>query len=97
MAQNIGNLEVSKTFSNVLLSNISAPGGGDYVGMPDNLLTSENSEKARVQDGTGASSPLYLSKTDVGVTSLPQSYISISRIVETLEAMTQAQNQALTL
>ena len=92
MAQNIGNLDVSKTFSNVLLSNVSAPAGYDTVGIPDDLLNTTNLVRARVQDGGGSESPLLVSKSDVGLLSGPQTIVSLLRAVEMLETMTQAQN-----
>lgn len=94
MAQNIGNLDVSKTFSNVLLSNVSAPTGADTVGIPDDLLNADNLVRGRVQDGNGSASPLLISKSDVGLLSTPQTIVSIARLVEMLEAMTQSQNNS---
>ncbi len=95
MAQNIGNLDISKTFPNVLLSNVSAPAGTDIIGIPDDLFNDTNRAKAQVQDGSGTPSPLHISRLDVGVSTTPQTLISLSRITEVLEAMTQAQNNSL--
>jgi hypothetical protein len=95
MAQTIGNLDVSRTFPNVLLSNVSAPAGTDIIGIPEDLLNDTNRVNARVQDGSGTPSPLHISKTDVGISTTPQTLISITRITEVLESMTQAQNSAL--
>ncbi len=93
MAQNIGDLDISKTFSNVLLSNVEAPQeGSDTLGIPVNLDDVQRREAARVQDGLGNSSPLLISETAVAVDVPPQIEDSIARFAEVLEVLTQSQN-----
>jgi hypothetical protein len=99
MAENIGNLDISKTFSNVLLSNVKAlgsnPNKSDTLGIPTNLDTAARRDNARVQDGLGNSSPLLVSQTAVAVDNPPQVEDSVARFAEILEAITYSQNNQL--
>lgn len=95
MAENIGDLDISKTFSNVLLSNVEALGGADTLGIPINLDSSTRRTNARVQDGLGNASPLLVSQTVVAVDAAPQVEDSVARFAEVLEAVTLSQNNQL--
>jgi hypothetical protein len=97
MAQNIGDLDISKTFSNALLSNVDAPAPGktDTSGVPVNLDTEERRIQAKVQDGLGNSTPLLVSRTAVAVDATPQVLDSVARFAEILEVITQSQNNQL--
>ena len=97
MAQNIGDLDISKTFSNVLLSNVEALGNApsDTLGIPINLDTTNRRISAKVQDGLGNASPLLVSQTVVAVDAAPQVEDSVARFSEILEAITLSQNNQL--
>ena len=99
MAENIGNLDISKTFSNVLLSNVRAlgsdPNKSDTLGIPTNLDTLSRRTSAKVQDGLGNPSPLLVSQTAVAVDAPPQTEDSVARFAEVLEAVTFSQNNQL--
>ena len=83
MASNIREYEISKTFSNVLLSNIDSQ--PDTDGIPLDLTTATKRAQARIQDGYGSASPLYVSQNDVRLTSAPASDESIARKKEVYE------------
>lgn len=95
MAENIGDLDISKTFSNVLLSDVSTSGGADTLGIPINLDTLIRRTSAKVQDGLGNPSPLLISQTAVAVDAAPQVQDSVARFAEILEAVTFSQNNQL--
>lgn len=95
MASNIKDYEISKTFSNVILSNIDAQ--PDTDGIPFDLSTSPRLAQGRLQDGLGNTSPLFLSKTVVEVNVAPTTINSLVRKQEIMEAITYAQTQSLIL
>jgi len=88
MASNISEYEISKTFSNVLLSNIDSQ--PDTDGIPLDLSTSGKRAQARIQDGHGSASPLYVSQSDVRLASAPASDESIARKKEVYEGYVQS-------
>lgn len=93
MASNIRDYEISKTFSNVILSNIDAQPDSD--GIPFDLSTANNLVQGRIQDGLGTPSPLFLSRTVVEVNSAPTSLNSLLRKQEMMEGITYFQTQSL--
>lgn len=93
MASNIKDYEISKTFANVLLSNIDAQ--PDTDGIPFDLSTSLRRTQARVQDGLGNPSPLYVSQTNVEVSTIPTTANSVARKQEILEGVTYFQTSSL--
>ena len=93
MASNIRDYEISKTFSNVILSNIDAQPDSD--GIPFDLSTANNLAQGRIQDGLGTPSPLCLSRTVVEVNSSPTSLNSLLRKQEMMEGITYFQTQSL--
>jgi hypothetical protein len=93
MAAPIGQFEISKTFSNVLLSNIDAQ--PDTDGIPFELSTALEKQQGRVQDGQGNASPLYVSESDIQVSVIPQNPESVARYQEVLEGITYAQTCSL--
>lgn len=93
MAQNIKDFEISKTFANVLLSNIDAQ--PDTDGIPFDLSTPNRLVQGRVQDGSGSESPLYISKTSVEISTAPISLNSLVRKKEIMEGITYFQTQSL--
>jgi hypothetical protein len=95
MASNIENFEISKTFANVVLSNLDSQ--PDEDGFPFDLNSSANREKARLQDGKGNTSPLYLSVSAVECSAAPQSSLSLARKQEILEGITYLQTASLIL
>jgi hypothetical protein len=93
MAANIKDFDISKTFSNVILSNIDiAP---DTDGIPFDLSTISNQIQGQLQDGEGNSSPLHLSRTEVWCSQPPQSLLSLVRKQEILEGITYSQTVSL--
>lgn len=88
MASNIREYEISKTFSNVLLSNIDSQ--PDTDGIPLDLTTVAKRDQGRIQDGHGSASPLYVSQQDVRLTSTPASDDSIVRKKEVYEGYVQS-------
>lgn len=97
MAENIENLDISKTFSNVLLCDVQTSGGSDVLGIPVSLSTVPRRTSARVQDGIGNSSPLLVSETEIAVDQPPLSVDGVARLAEMLEAFAQSQNNQLIL
>jgi hypothetical protein len=93
MAANIKDFEISKTFANVILSNIDEQ--PDTDGIPFDLSTAANRTQGRLQDGLGNSSPLYLSRTSVEVTTVPETPASVARKQEILEGITYFQTASL--
>lgn len=93
MAANIENFEISKTFSNVILSNIDAQ--PDTDGIPFDLSTTARQTQGRLQDGEGNASPLHLSRTSVWVASVPLSPLSVVRKQEVLEGIAYFQTASL--
>ena len=83
MASNIRDYEISKTFSNVLLSTVDAQ--PDTDGVPLDLSTVTRRDQGRIQDGSGNATPLYVSQQDVRLTSAPESDDSIARKREVYE------------
>jgi len=83
MALNIKNFEISKTFSNVILTTIT--GSPDTDGVPSlsipSTLTGNTSlrDQGRLQDGFGTEIPLVLSRNLIEVEALPRSVNSVIR------------------
>lgn len=88
MASNIRDYEISKTFSNVLLSNIDDQ--PDTDGVPLDLSTVSRREQGKVQDGSGNSVPLLVSQQDVRLTVAPENAESIARKKEVFEGYVYA-------
>lgn len=95
MASNIKDFEISKTFSNVLLSNIGAQ--SDTDGIPFDLSTPTSRTQAQLQDGLGNSSPLFISRSSVESSAIPQTAQSLVRKQEILEGITYFQTSSLIL
>ncbi len=95
MASNIKNFEISKTFANVLLSNIDAQ--PDTDGIPFDLSTLARQTQGQLQDGLGNSSPLYVSRSSVESSAVPQTPKSLIRKQEVLEGITYFQTSSLIL
>lgn len=93
MVSNIENLDISKTFANILLSNIDEQPDGN--GIPFDFSTPALKNQGRVQDGSGNSSPLFLSRTSVEVESIPESLTSVIRKQEILEGITYLQTASI--
>jgi hypothetical protein len=93
MASNIREYEISKTFSNVLLSTVDSQ--PDTDGIPPDLTTISRRDQGRMQDGSGNASPLYVSQQDVRLTSAPASDDSIARKKEVYEGYVQSTINAL--
>jgi hypothetical protein len=95
MAQNIRNFEISKTFSNVLLSNIDAQ--PDTDGIPLDLSTATRKAQARVQDGRGNQTQLYVSMNEITLEQAPSRDFSLTRKKEVYEGFVYAQINSLLL
>lgn len=93
MASNIKDFEISKTFANVILSNIDSQ--PDTDGVPYDLSTVARKAQGRLQDGIGNATPLHISRSVVELTSAPTSLESIIRKQELMESITYAQTSAL--
>ncbi len=93
MASNIKDFEISKTFANVLLSNIDTQ--PDTDGIPFDLSTSARRTQGQLQDGLGNSAPLHVSRSSVELTVSPQSTLSLVRKQEILEGITYFQTASL--
>lgn len=90
MTQNIGGLDISSTYRNVLLLNTNS-----LTGCPANFNTPAAVSAARVQDGLGNPTHLLVSKSDIGVDVTPKSYLSLVRAIDLMDSFTQAQNNSL--
>jgi hypothetical protein len=95
MASNIKDFEISKTFANVLLSNIDTQ--PDTDGIPFDLSTSARRTQAQLQDGLGNSAPLFVSRSSVESSAVPQTAQSLVRKQEILEGITYFQTASLIL
>lgn len=95
MASNIKDFEISKTFANVLLSNIDTQ--PDTDGIPFDLSTTARRTQGQLQDGLGNSAPLYVSRSSVESTAVPQTPQSLVRKQEILEGITYFQTASLIL
>jgi len=93
MASNIRDFEISKTFSNVLLSNIDEQ--PDTDGIPLDLSTISRKEQARVQDGSGNPTKLYISMNEVTLEADPTNDYSLTRKKEVYEGFVYAQINSL--
>ena len=93
MASNIRDFEISKTFSNVLLSNINE--SPDTDGIPLDLSTATRKNQARIQDGGGNETRLYISSNEVTLESPPTSDYSLTRKKEVIEGFVYAQINSL--
>jgi hypothetical protein len=95
MAANIKDFEISKTFANVILSNIDTQ--PDTDGIPFDLSTQARRTQGQLQDGQGVPSPLFLSRVAVECTAVPQTPASLVRKQEILEGITYLQTASLIL
>lgn len=83
MALNIRDFDVSKTFSNVILTTVT--GQPDTDGVPTTFLTNRRTDnlalriQGRLQDGFGSEVPLVLSRNLIEVESSPSSAYSVMR------------------
>jgi hypothetical protein len=93
MAANIKDFEISKTFSNVILSNVD--GQPDTDGVPFDLSTISRQIQGQLQDANGDSIPLHLSRTEVWCSQAPQAPLSLVRKQEILEGITYLQTASL--
>jgi hypothetical protein len=93
MASNVKDFKISKTFANVILSNVESD--PDMDGIPFDLSTSLDLERGRLQDGLGVPSPLYLSRTVVEVDATPVTDNSLIRKKEIMEGIAFFQTQSL--
>jgi hypothetical protein len=93
MAANIKDFEISKTFSNVILSNIDNQ--PDTDGIPFDLATTARRAQGRLQDGEGNASPVHLSRTAVWVSAPPIAPLAVVRKQEILEGITYLQTASL--
>lgn len=95
MAANINDFDISKTFSNVILSNVDAQ--PDTEGVPYDLSTEPYRAQAKLQDGLGHEIPILVSRTCVELEVAPTSPTSILRKQEMMEGITYFQTQSLIL
>ena len=93
MASNIRDFEISKTFSNVLLSNIDAQ--PDTDGIPLDLSTVSRKAQARMQDGSGNTTQLYISQNEITLEQAPTRDFSLARKKEVFEGFVYAQVNSL--
>jgi hypothetical protein len=93
MASDIKDFEISKTFKNVILSNIDTQ--PDTDGVPFDLSTTSRQTQGRLQDGEGNSIPLHLSRTEVWVSAVPDAPLAVVRKQEILEGITYFQTASL--
>lgn len=83
MAQNIKDFDISKTFSNVVLTTIT--GQPDTDGVPTSFLPNRYTgnvsprNQGKLQDGFGSEIPLVLSRNLIEVTAEPTSAYSVTR------------------
>tara|TARA_Y100000385_G_scaffold134025_2_gene139126 strand:+ start:1771 stop:2061 length:291 start_codon:yes stop_codon:yes gene_type:complete len=93
MASNIRDFEISKTFSNVLLSNIDAQPDSD--GIPLDLSNATRKAQARMQDGSGNTTQLYISQSEITLEQAPTRDFSLARKKEVYEGFVYAQVNSL--
>lgn len=83
MAQNIQSFDISKTFSNVVLTTVT--GQPDTDGIPTSFISSVRTgnlgprNQGRLQDGFGSEIPLVLSRNLIEVEAEPLSAYSVMR------------------
>jgi hypothetical protein len=83
MALNIKDFEISKTFSNVILTNVT--GSPDTDGVATSLLPARRTgnvslrNQGRIQDGFGTEVPLVLGRNLIEIESEPASAYSVIR------------------
>lgn len=94
MAQNIREYDISKTFSNVLLTTVS--GSQDTDGVPAALAPPFRRtgnlgprDQGRLQDGFGSEIPLVLSRNVIEVESEPVTAYSVTRRVDLVASHAQ--------
>lgn len=86
MARNIRDFEISKTFSNVVLTTVT--GQPDTDGVPTSYISSQRTnntalrDQGRLQDGFGSEIPLVLSRNLIEVEVAPTSAYSVMRRAE---------------
>ena len=93
MASSIENFNISKTFSNLILTNVD--GELDADGVPFDLSTTSRQTQGQLQDATGKSIPLHLSETEVLCSQAPEQSLSLIRKQEILEGITYFQTASL--
>jgi hypothetical protein len=83
MAQNIHSFDISKTFSNVILTTVTGEPDTDGVPTSDmsNQITGNTGprDQGRLQDGSGSEIPLVLSRNLIEVEVSPTSAHSVMR------------------
>lgn len=90
MAQNIKNFDISKTFSNVILTTVT--GSPDTDGVSTTFLPLRRTgnlalrDQGRLQDGFGSEIPLVLSRNVIEVESEPTTAYSATRRVDLASA-----------
>ena len=90
MAQNIQDFDVSKTFSNVILTTVT--GQPDTDGIPTSPIPTRRTgnlpprNQGRLQDGFGSEIPLVLSVNAVEVETDPETAHSVTRRVDLMAA-----------
>lgn len=88
MAENIQNFDISKTFSNVVLTTVTAQ--PDTDGVPTTFLPNRRTgnmtlrEQGRLQDGFGSEVPLVLSRNAIEVEAEPTTALSVTRRADVL-------------
>lgn len=93
MAQNIKNFDISKTFSNVVLTTVT--GQPDTDGVPTSFLPLRRTDnltlrdQGRLQDGFGSEIPLVLSRNAIEVESEPATAYSVTRRVDLVASHAQ--------
>jgi hypothetical protein len=86
MAQNVSEFDISKTYRNVVLTNVT--GEPDTDGLPTAVVPARRTgnmalrDQGRVQDGFGTSAPLVLTSNLIEVESEPASAFSAIRRVD---------------
>jgi hypothetical protein len=99
MASNIKDFEISKTFNNVILTDVT--GSPDTDGIPVALIPSRRQgnellrNQARLQDGFGTQAPLVLGKNLIEVESTPSSANSVIRRCDLIAMAARQQIQSL--
>jgi hypothetical protein len=91
MAQNVQELDISQTYRNLLFNDLTST----TQGIPVNLNVVSRRDEARIQDGSGKSSPLLISQTEVSLEVSPTYLDSVVRLQEVIDAATIAQNHSI--
>ena len=94
MSQNIENYDISKTFSNVVLTTVT--GQPDTDGVSVSFLPAQREgnmsgrDQGRLQDGAGLEIPLVLSRNLIEVEAEPSSAYSVVRRADTMALQASA-------